>query len=189
MYKVDEMVHLKKYEVLSSPGDYILVKGYLACKTAKQLVYFPQQGDEIIDCAKFGEYSLHYEAKTAATLVKIPQDRSFVMLERRDELKGKLIEALIKRVQFFSIPTKERLYVLLYQLGNEIGVQSGNDCYIPTVLTQKELGDYISCSREYLCVVRRRLIEEGWIDKGKNWVLLDWQRWKRHEENMNDTSE
>lgn len=179
MYKSNEIIHLKKHEQIEYPGDYIILKGFLACKTEEQLVYFAQPGDTILVLDNSWVGLLQFQAKTEVSLVRRPEEHLLVMLERQDILKSRLISALIARVQFFSVPVKERLNVLLYQLGREIGVKNGQDCHIPSVVTQKEMGDYISCTREYLCTVKRQLIKDGWIEKGKDWKLLDWGRWEK----------
>ncbi|MBC1228131.1 Crp/Fnr family transcriptional regulator [Listeria booriae] len=179
MYELNEMLHLKKHDKITNPGDYIVLKGYMACKTAKQLVYFAKQGDTILVMDNFCGEMLEFEAKTEVLLVKMPKEEPFMLARRKDDLQLKLIEALIERVQFFSIPAKERMYVLLYQVGKEIGIQAGDDCYIPSVMTQREMGAYISCTREYLCVMRKNLIEEGWLGEGRGWKLLNWERWNQ----------
>ncbi|TDR52662.1 CRP-like cAMP-binding protein [Listeria rocourtiae] len=178
MYKMKKIIHLKKNESLPYPGDYIVHEGFLACKTAEQLVYFAKPGDAIVSLSNSCGRLLQFQAKTDVILVRMPKESLLITLERQDAMKEKLIQALVMRVQFFSVPAKDRLFVLLYQLGKEIGVQIGADYCIPSVVTQKEMGDYVSCTREYLCLVKKQLIEEGWLKEERGWKLLEWERWE-----------
>ncbi|MBC2177771.1 Crp/Fnr family transcriptional regulator [Listeria booriae] len=179
MYKTEEVVQLKK-KVIASPGDYIVAKGYLACKTGQQFIYFAKQGDTILVTTSVCENSLYFEAKSDVILIRMPEERSLVLFNRRNEWNERLMARMALRIQFYALPAKERLYILLFQMGKEIGISSGADCFIPNMVTQQELGVYINCTREYLCAVKRKLVLDGWIDRGKGWKLLDWERWVKN---------
>ncbi|KGL45571.1 hypothetical protein BMT55_12880 [Listeria newyorkensis] len=177
MYQTDEIVQLKKNETITNIGDYIISKGYVACKAGKQLIYFAKQGDIILVKTHVSKHSLQFEAKSDVTLIRMPVERTLELLNRRNEWNEKLIAGLSTRIQFYNLPTKERLYTLLFQMGKEIGISSGADCFIPSVVTQKEMAIYMNCTREYLLSQKRLLQEEGVLSKGEHWILLRWDQW------------
>ncbi|WP_430535058.1 helix-turn-helix domain-containing protein [Listeria rocourtiae] len=174
---VDNVISLSKGENLQYQGSYIVKEGFLACKILEQLVYFVQQGDAIV--TQFDSRSLlQFQAKTATNLIKVAEARDYVILRQQEVVKERVLQALIAHAQILSMPAKQRLYVVLYQLGKEMGTKIGTERHIPAIMTQMEMASYINCTREYLCLIKKQLIEDGWLKKERGWALLDWMRWE-----------
>ncbi|MBC2173876.1 Crp/Fnr family transcriptional regulator [Listeria booriae] len=174
-----KIVSLEEGDILEEKGDYIILSGYLVCKAFRQLIYFTQTGDFISTEVASSYSAVHYEAKSPVHLMHISTDSEKVV-EFRDTLHQKIMACSMRRLDIFLGTVEERLSALLYQAGIEMGVlQKDNSCVLPYMITQKEMAEYIGCTREYLFGIRRKLIKQGKITDSRAWTLLEWDEWKR----------
>lgn len=169
-----EEIRLNKGEIIESPAEYIVLSGYLVCRLSKMLIYFIQPGDQFSVNYDFFDGAFNYEAKGNVVLSRINP-----ITVRKKRLMDKEICLIMERIDFFTLPIKNRMLTLLYQAAKEIGVVQGNKCILPNILTHQEWANYTGCTREYLSELRRKLIEEGLIEKDRRWILKNWDEWNK----------
>ncbi|EUJ23200.1 hypothetical protein PGRAN_09726 [Listeria grandensis FSL F6-0971] len=184
-----EIIHLKKGDRFTEVGEYVVLSGILACNVSQHLVKFISQGDMFICDSYFSNGAVVYESKQDTKLGKLIQQDSILYSKRRERQKNEITQLLLDRIDLLVLPTRERIMVFLFQLANQIGTVHEEDCHIPRVLTQVEFSKHVNCSREYLFGIRKILIEENWILKSREWVLLNWNNWEKGMERIAEDSE
>ncbi|EUJ38280.1 hypothetical protein PWEIH_09793 [Listeria weihenstephanensis FSL R9-0317] len=147
------IVTLKKGDVLREQGDYIVLSGYLICRLSRQLINFMSTGDFIAtDNSIF-----RYEARSQVQLMLIQNDGIGSVQGRRELVLQERMLAVVRRMDGFLESLERRLIILLHQAGEEIGtVTKDNTCEIPSILTHQEIAQYLGCTREYLCGMRKK---------------------------------
>lgn len=180
-----EIITLQKGEKLEHSGEYVLVSGYLACNISKHHLFFQKEGERVIYSDKYLPKGLAYVAMCKSRLVLRNSDSSPFTKKRYQFFEKELLNFMIKRIDMLTLPKKERLFLTLLKMGEEVGVIEGDRCRIPKIWSQADLAAYINCTREYLLSQKKVLKQEGFILDSHQWVLLEWESWGKRIRNNN----
>ncbi|MBC2195736.1 helix-turn-helix domain-containing protein [Listeria booriae] len=173
-----KVISLERGEKLQVCGEYQILQGYIVCRAGNHLLKILKAESFIIPEKDLTAGLVEYQAQRTAQVAFIPIISATDFLRKQTQAQQDIIQLFANQLDLYALPIKERVMALLYKLACEIGEVKMDTCRIPMILTQVEIARYIHCTREYLNSVRKVLVKEGWLDSGKNWVLLDWKRWE-----------
>ncbi|MBA3927617.1 Crp/Fnr family transcriptional regulator [Listeria rustica] len=172
-----EIISLKQGEVLRICGEYTILEGYVVCRRGNHLLRIIKEGTFIVPEDAFMGGLVEYRAQRDTRVAFIPSSLLAGFLNKQREAQQDIIQLFTQQLDLYELPVKERVMALLYRTACEVGEFKLDKCRIPTILIQAEIAIYTHCTREYLNSVRKALMNEGWLDVSKDWVLLDWERW------------
>lgn len=177
LLRSQDTMKLTKGSNIYECGEYAILKGYVACKTGDYLLKIMREGTfTITEECLFGK-RIQYQAQSDIHLKQLPILSETNFLQKQASAESAVMYHLVRQLDLYALPVKERVMAFLYWIACEIGEFRYEKCRIPSVLTQVEIANYTHCTREYLNGVRRVLIAEQWLASEKGWVLLDWDRW------------
>ncbi|KGL37529.1 Crp/Fnr family transcriptional regulator [Listeria booriae] len=175
-----DLIYLKKGEKVTQSGGLSLIEGYIECTTSGRLICFIGPGNIFITSDKLNfKNSIVYKAKCDVILLETSDIASNNSFDAEKKWNDYILTQIFTKFEILYFPAKERFLNILFQIANDIGDQIASDCHVPKILVQRELAEYANCTREYLSIIRKELISDGWITDSKQLVLLDWKRWKR----------
>lgn len=178
------IMRLKKGSTLQECGEYAILQGYVVCKTGNHLLKIMKQGTFTITEDYFLGKLIQYQAQAELHVERLPMLSATDFLQKQAKAQSDMMHQLARQLDVYSLPIKERVMALLYRIACDIGEFRYAECRIPVVFTQVEMANYAHCTREYLNGIRKMLIAEQWLAPGKNWILLDWDRWEKYIEKL-----
>ncbi|EUJ18720.1 hypothetical protein PGRAN_15322 [Listeria grandensis FSL F6-0971] len=174
------VIQLERGEVLRTCGEYTILQGYITCRKGNHLLKILKEESFIISEDAFMGGLVEYQAQRITYVAFMPTILATDFLHKQKRAQQEIIQLFTHQLDLYALPVKERVMALLYRSACEIGEFKMDECRIPSILTQVEIATYTHCTREYLNGIRKVLINEGWLGASKDWVLLDWDRWRAH---------
>lgn len=123
----------------------------------------------------------HYEAMCRTKIYSLSILRFKEKVQKDPRLYRDLLRLTGQRLQLFILQKEnislrssyQRVAHQILSLANEFGTPSPNGIYVPVPLTQQDLADMLSATRETVSICMSQLRKKGLITTGKELVVPD----------------